>query len=293
MTERKSPSRHLSFSQRNGYAPLPNAMHLEELSSELRIALCNKVHELLKTSTQRLYLVPPLRSYVERVLGNYFQVPRRTVPTKFNRVIENFEEIFINHGFNNVLDLCEIMINEIDNRIDEKFQFSNSIKELFVSYQAAYWLETSQRPYQFIPCAIPEQGAATQEAIKTLLDGGMEGAATHLREAAEHINIGQYADSVKDSILAVESVARKIDPEANTKLTPALKSLERAGILAHPALKAGFEKLYGYTSDEGGIRHAIVFSKNAEVGQVEATYMFGSCASFAAYLVHKNRILQG
>ena len=191
--------------------------------------------------------------------------------------------------FYHVLDLIEITVNGFD---DHEYVDPIDIKDLFISHQAAYWLDTSQRPYRFIPCANPEQGAATREAIETLREGGMDGATTHLREAAEHINLGQYADSVKDSILAVESVACEIDPKANETLTPALKSLSRAGVLKHPALKAGFEKLYGYTSDEGGIRHALVFQDAADVGQDEAMFMFGACASFSAYLVNKHRQTQ-
>ena len=117
----------------------------------------------------------------------------------------------------------------------------------------------------------------------------MDGSATHLRQAAEHINAGQYADSIADSIHAVESVARTIDPGSGKTLGPALRSLERAGVLKHPALREAFEKLYGYTNDEEGVRHALLEKGSADVGLDEAVFMFGACASFAAYLTGKHR----
>ena len=117
----------------------------------------------------------------------------------------------------------------------------------------------------------------------------MDGAATHLRQAAEHINARQYADSVADSIHAVESVARVIDPKASKPLGPALDSLEKAGMLKHKALKEAFQKLYGYASDEQGIRHALLEKDAPQVGQDEAVFMFGACASFAAYLTNRHR----
>lgn len=292
MIERITSSRHLNFSQRNSYEPLPKAMELEELSSELRLALSNKVYEVLQEGRLDSFYKREIQNWIVRILGKFAQIPGGRVSTRFAEHVKFFESTFLYADFNRVLDLCEIMMDECNELIEPTFHISDSIVELFKVHQAAYLLDTSQRPYQFMPCANPEQGAATHEAIETLRDGGMEGAVTHLREAADHINIRQYADSVKDSILAIESVAREIDPQANSTLAPALKSLEKAGILTHPALKAGFEKLYGYTSDEGGIRHAIVFSENAEVGQDEALYMFGACASFAAYLVRKNRKIQ-
>ena len=117
----------------------------------------------------------------------------------------------------------------------------------------------------------------------------MEGAAAHLRDAAEHINAKQYGDSIADSIHAVESVARVLDLEASQTLGPALDSLERSGLLKHPALKEAFKKLYGYTNDEQGIRHALLDRDSPDVGLDEAMFMFGACASFAAYLVGKHR----
>ena len=117
----------------------------------------------------------------------------------------------------------------------------------------------------------------------------MEGASSHLEQAADHINARQYADSIVDSIHAVESVARIIDPKSSKTLKPALNSLEKAGLLTHPALKDAFNKLYGYTSDEQGIRHALHDQGAADVGLDEAIFMFGACASFAAYLTEKHR----
>ena len=119
----------------------------------------------------------------------------------------------------------------------------------------------------------------------------MDGAATHLRDAAEHINAQQYADSIADSIHAVESVACKIDPDPEDKntLSKALNSLEKSGLLKHKNLKEAFKNLYIYTSNEPGIRHSLRDKDAPDVGQDEAMFMFGACASFAAYLVSKHR----
>ena len=116
----------------------------------------------------------------------------------------------------------------------------------------------------------------------------MDGAETHLRQASEHLNAGQYGDSIVDSIHAVESVARKMDPKGSKTLGPALRSLS-----IHPALKEGFKKLYGYTNDEQGLRHPLVDKGAPDVGRDEAVFMFGACASFAAYLANKHRAMQG
>ena len=187
--------------------------------------------------------------------------------------------------FNKVLDFLEIMIDE-QKRSGE---FVDKIKDLFERHGAAYRLEISAFDCQFFPCSSKEQGDAVQQALETLREGGMDGATTHLRDAASHINASQFADSISDSIHAVESVARVLDPKASKTLTPALNSLEKAGVLKHRALKEAFAKLYGYTSDEQGIRHALLDQNAADVGLEEALFMFGACASFAAYLTEKHR----
>ena len=103
------------------------------------------------------------------------------------------------------------------------------------------------------------------------------------------MNAQRYSDSIVDSIHAVESVARIIDPKSSQILGPALTSLASAGVIKHPALKEAFSKLYGYTSDEQGIRHPLLDKDAPAVGLDEAMLMFGACASFAAYLVSKHR----
>ena len=211
--------------------------------------------------------------------------------TLFNRcvtsVINLLKDAILHGRFNKVLDLVKIMVN--DRKYGEKL--AKPIGESFEICAAAYYLDMSRCPYQFFPCSNEAQGEATREAIKTIRDGGMEGAATHLRDAAAHINAQQFADSISDSIHAVESVARRIDPKSKT-LGPALNSLEKAGLIKHPVLKEAFSKLYGYASDEQGIRHPLLEKNSPDVDLDEAIFMFGACASFAAYLVSKHHKIQ-
>ena len=53
--------------------------------------------------------------------------------------------------------------------------------------------------------------------------------------------------------------------------------------------RLSFSQPYGYTNDEQGIRHALTGQGAADVGLDEAMFMFGACASFAAYLTSKHR----
>ena len=280
----------LSFSQRYGYEDLPSPMRLEDISDDLRREIWNAVRTLLfkyrtLVAYDSYFFKDRGERFVERVLGKFQRSPEGHIRTDYQEVMNYCETVVMTDDFNKVLDFLEIMIDEQKG----SREFGDSIKELFESHGAAYRLEISAFDCQFVPCASKEQGDAVQQAFETLREGGMEGATTHLRDAAGHINASQFADSISDSIHAVESAARVLDPKASKTLTPALNSLEKAGVLKHRALKEAFAKLYGYTSDEQGIRHALLDQNAADVGLEEALFMFGACASFAAYLTAKHR----
>lgn len=53
----------------------------------------------------------------------------------------------------------------------------------------------------------------------------------------------------------------------------------------HPALRTAFSNLYGYTSDAGGIRHAILESDN--VGFDEAKFFLVVCSTFTNFVQAK------
>ena len=282
-----------SFSQRYGYEPLPEPMKLEELSTNLRQEIWIEVREFLLEKRESVgeyyYFKDPGKRFFERVLGRYTKQPGDAISTEYDQVLSNLKNSILSGQFNQVLDLIEIMVNDKD--LTDAFVID--MRNLFEQSGAAYGLDTSQRPYCFVPRASKEQGEATQQAIETIRESNLDAAAAHLRQATEHINAQQYADSIADSIHAVESVARMIDPEANKTLGPALNSLAKAGLLKHESLKAAFKKLYGYTSNEQGIRHALLDQDSPNVGLDEAMFMFGACASFAAYLAQKHRQAEG
>ena len=280
---REHSEKYITFSQRHGYESMPEPMHLEEISDDLRREIWNETRRLLLSRSSTGYFTSRMIYVIVRILGKLHGRAEDEIDIRYSAVFRNFKLWIVNSSFNGVLDLIELILYEIP---DSKF--ATHIARAFEYHLAAYWLDLSHRPYQFFPRSNKAQGETTRSAIETIRASSMEGADTHLRQAATHINARQFADSITDSIHAVESVARTIDPKAKT-LGPALDSLQKSGLLKHPALKEAFSKLYGYTSDEQGIRHALLDKGSPDVDLDEAMFMFGACASFAAYLVNKHR----
>jgi hypothetical protein len=136
------------------------------------------------------------------------------------------------------------------------------------------------------PIGSVAEHATIVKAFADLEATQFHGARAHLRSAASNLTAGEFADSVRESIHAVESVCRTLDPSAD--LSKALARLEQK-ISIHGGMKKGFTSLYGYTSDEGGIRHALLEAGEAKVDEADALFMIGACAAFVSYLLNKAR----
>lgn len=109
---------------------------------------------------------------------------------------------------------------------------------------------------------------------------GYEGVATHMRTAAALLGKRPQPDlrnSIKESISAVESAAKLVTGENSGGIDKALAIIEKRGTL-HPAFKSALSKLYAYTSDEDGVRHAILDQPTVTFG--EAKFMLVACSAF-------------
>lgn len=129
--------------------------------------------------------------------------------------------------------------------------------------------------------------AAIEETIAKTESHGLDGAREHLRSALDLLGkrpTPDYRNSIKESISAVESVAKNITGTAGGGLDEALAILASKADI-HGAQRKGFLSLYGYTSAADGIRHALMDEPN--VGQAEALYMLVSCSAFVGYLITK------
>jgi len=89
-----------------------------------------------------------------------------------------------------------------------------------------------------------------------------------------------YLNSIKESISAIESLVKILQGKKG-KFGELIKKLD-----IHPALIQGFSNLYGWTSDEGGIRHPKT-GESLESGLSEARYMLITCSAFINYVIAK------
>ena len=289
--------RNLTFSQAQGYEEIPGPLKLKELPKEARIQIWNVFYiyldeskyapDFLDIDDGTRYLGSPWNNIFKKVHVVHDNQPIDEWSNNFQRAKNRLRDRIETQPFNKVFDLVQFVIRHPECPSD----FIETMKRAFAFLRLAYIIDgesptDKENPPTILPAVTQEEGNALLESLQTLRDAGLSGGAKHLRNASACINQGDWAESVKESIHAVESVASTIDPKASQTLGPALASIEKHGAL-HPALKSAFNKLYGYTSDEQGIRHALRDQAEADVGMDEAVFMLGACASFASYLWRK------
>lgn len=285
-TETSRDPRNLTFSQANGYEEIPGPLKLEELSKEARTRIWNLFHDYLLMSRYRSWphpLIDPWESILRSVHADHHYLPLDEWNSNFESVRSQLRQYIEAQPFNKVFDLIQFVMRQPKC----PHHFNIRMKNTFASSRLAYTIDIAPPP-TILPAATQEEGETILESLQTLREAGLSGGATHLLNASGFINQGDWAGSIRESIHAVESVARIIDPQASQTLGPALSSIERQGSL-HPALKNAFSALYGYTSNEQGIRHALLNGDGTDVGKDEAIFMIGACASFASYLWRKHQ----
>ena len=275
----------LTFSQAQGYEEIPGPLKLEELPQDARTHIWNVFYVHLHGSSED-------RSGVRWISGVWDEILRTKHVVHDHRPIDEWNKEFghLHHElrsdiqtmpFNKVFDLIQFVLRHPKCPSG----FTSTVKNAFAFCRLAYKIDEGEPP-TIVPAVTEEEGNTVIESLKTLREAGLGGSTEHLRNACECINKGDWAGSIRESIHTVESVARKLAPKA-MNLKPALASINDRGGL-HPALGDAFIKLYGYTSEEPGVRHPLLDSQKAKVGMDEAVFMLGACASFASYLWRKH-----
>ena len=281
-TSRHRELRNLSFSQAEGYEELPKTLKLKELPREARVHIWNVFYLHLEDAVERHYDINYLTQEWNNIMRHFYlwhdYVPLDELDVRYSVVLMDLKDRIYRLPFNKVFDLIQFVMRHSDC----PDQFTNLMKKAFSRCRLAYTISEDQ-PVTIIPAVTRTEGELIVASLNNLSTAGLGGSASHLRKSAERINRSEWADSIRESIHAVESVARQIAPDRTNTLTQALESIDKKGSF-HPDLKEACKKLYWYTSDEEGVRHALLDRKHSRVGRDEAVFMLGACASFASYL---------
>jgi hypothetical protein len=272
-----------SFSQRQGLKPTAEVIQLGAMSDELRNSLWNALDATLWSRSGFVFGARGSYGEIEELSRSMWSYhfkepvdsrPGYGFPDRGGRILKEIRTRFFGFRWNEVYDFLEFVVGYYSKekpRLGDLFNMT---------------LERELSGYRFIEGILTNVTDAQEiEMLKeALADTKFATVSAHLERALQLLSDRtnpDYRNSIKESISAVEAIACIALGNAKATLTEALKILEKKGHL-HPALKDGFTKLYGYTSDSDGIRHAML--EESDVDQSDAKYFLMSCTAFIGYL---------
>jgi len=273
---------YLPFSQRNGFEPIPPQLELGMVSDKQRLLFFHAVNSAIDRDRKSGSLVigPRWNSMAKDVYVRIFGMSVSGFSARVTEVKALFDSAISEFNIAELYDLLEYIIRH--DMCDEILK--SDVAAAFVETRAAYRIADDI----IIAIGTEEQGDAVESALQATDEVGATASRRHLISAGVELREGNWPDSVRESIHAVEAMARRISPDART-LGDALNKIERSGYI-HGSLRRGFGMLYGYTSDENGIRHALS-DEATRVDEVDALFMLGACASFVSYLIAREKSL--
>ena len=209
-----------------------------------------------------------------------FGRPTDDFDSKFWSQIEWLKPVFFDGSYGDVFGLLQAIL-----RLPQcPSSFPKHIAAMLEMNNAGFRLMDGNT---FMPIATEEEAQVAARAFAALRSSdAYSGARQHLTVAAERLTASDWTGGIRESIHAVESVVRVLTQKK--KFSEAIAVLEKRWSI-HGSLKSAFLSLYGYTSDEPGIRHPVVDDPKASVDEADALFMFGACAAFVTYLIQKSQ----
>lgn len=190
--------------------------------------------------------------------------------------LEQTKQKFYQLEWNKVYDFLEFLI-AIDNLEDYKSNFVDGLNHVFVDERVAYQIIDG--------CVTPLISDEEAEEIGMAIENKYSAASGHIKKALELYKkrpIADYQNSIKESISAIEALARIVLNKPNVTLGDLVEELN-----IHPAFRKAIKQLYGWTSDEGGIRHS-ENGKELKIDEKEARYMLVQCSALVNYIISKH-----
>lgn len=274
----------MRFSQRIGKKPIKTKMQLRSMNLDLRVALWNAFQIFFLDKVQAEYISwSNFKLFFMTLWHEFFVRPLDNLDDFFPNTKGEIREWFFKCQWDEVYDFIEF-VSKAHSPVDEN---------AFRAY-CNKMLERELSGYRFVgneitPITDQKELKEIQEAIANAQKTKLSGVNEHLKSALSKLSDRKkpdYRNSIKESISAVEAITQIISGNKKAKLAQALKVIEdRVGL--HSALKKGFCAIYGWTSEEGGIRHAMLEKTKCDFE--DAKYMLVSCSAFINYLIMKAR----
>ncbi len=274
------------FADRNNIHPINTTMQYTDLDNRSRVAIVNVLsalyHDIFNGIYNGINDYEKKEAFWRRIIFDVYSKQIDFSSSLVDREESMFEIIdssIYEEDYANVLSLVEFIARLLHKEATERYKQFNVYSLLNQVFEGEYI------GYRFVNGTITKitndiEIKAIEEAVNVKTNKVDEHVDKALRLLSDRDN-PDYENSIKESISAVEAICNEILGKKAT-LGDALKQLKKQ-IDIHPSMESAFEKLYGYTSDASGIRHAgQMGGPNASFE--EAKFMLVACSGFINYL---------
>lgn len=279
----------MKFSEKYGYTKVRDVIQLESMDLPLRNLLWNVLTvEIWKNVRTQPYSYGAYLStegnekihlLCQKLWIWHFKKTLDDLSDEWEEVLVKIKKHFFACPWYDVYNFIEFIFENYEN-INFKKSFPIACNDVLQAELAAY---------RFVDEKISRITDDTEiSEIETAIDNVIQPVQIHLQRALELLSsrdAPDYRNSIKESISAVESLAQKITGDNKAALGALLPKLEKNHKI-HPALNKAYSNLYGYTSDDAGIRHAL--SDTETIQFEDAKYFLVICSAFINYITAKN-----
>jgi hypothetical protein len=274
----------LPFSKRYGYEPINVPFQVDHINDILRIDLWNAfylfIHSHLANSE---YSGNEYRKIYKLFWIHFFRKAFDDFPNHDYALKEFIREHIEKGIWYKVYEFFEFVFrNSKHSNLYSFNEFIDYVDDILIANNSGYRIINNK----FIPITNKTEIKEIKLVSESSKKFGLTGIQEHLSTSIDLISkkpVPDYRNSIKESISMVEVISRIIEPNENT-LGKALNRLGKNQKI-NTALKTGFEKLYTYTNDKNGIRHALMDEQI--INPEDAKFFLVSCSAFTNYLIEK------
>lgn len=275
----------LTFSQRMGLAKIRETIQTDDLDLPTRNALWNVVGPFFKKCAVLCSVYTDIWTELYHRTSDTCPNVAGRYASAAERFYAFYKRVITEKTWNECMDLIEFLSafsehwqNQLDRKIPSyEAPTAEAYNNVFGKYLVGYRIIDGR----ILPITNEEEKSAIEEATQQSPDAVAEQISKAIQFFGDRKK-PDYAKSVDCSISAVEAQCRILLNDPTPTLGKALKKLEDKGVRMHGSLKGAFDKLYGFTSDANGIRHAGMAP--SEVDADLAKFMLVACSAFVNYL---------
>lgn len=276
----------MRFSERYGYKPVRNIIQKQSVSDELRNRIWSSIYSSFLVEYDDVAYGSRLQ-LIDDIFSNFLKKPLDTLSIVKSQVFQDMRTNLFKSPWYEIYDFLEFILN--NEYIKERYNniklhnFVDEINKILTEENSAYRVIK----HQVTEITSEQEIQSIEEALENT--NQYSGVQQHLNQALKLMSDRQnpdYRNSIKESISAVEALAMQLLEDNSITLGKAIPRL-RTKYELHPTLMESLNKLYGYSSDENGVRHGS--PEESVLSYIDAKFMLVACTNFINYLIEKTK----